>query len=566
MQAIRRRGIGVGVVLAAICLGPAPLRAAAVSWSVDQGGYWHDAANWTSNPNLPGPSDDVTIDRGPSDITVSFYSTRSESIRSLICNESLDLGLGSLSIAEASQINGELGLKGGSLTGSGEVVVSGRLTWIDGSMTGSGTTQIASAGSMSVTGSGYQYLGRDFANAGLVTLGGSGTFYGLGPGPVFDNQPGATFTIAGDEGLFRLGSLPLLKNAGTLQKTGGVATSTIEWTVNNAGTVLVESGTLYLPAGGSSSGAFQVAPGAGLELGGVHDLSGASINNAGTLRIAGTVHGNPAIDASGSGETQVLMGGALTAKRIRQGQLTIAGSATVAIATTAVANAPDSTSRLGTLAIAGGAAPTASLDLNNNSLIIDYTGPLGNRLSDVTAQIRSGRNGLDFNDQANWNGPGIVTGKGRQENVATAFDLYNLGAINNDDLNTVGIGGAYATFAGQAVTPSAVLVKYTYGGDADLSGTVDGDDYSYWLNGFLGLTDPAVQGWMRGDFNYDGVVDGDDYTQWLNSFLQAGPPLSDRAGPQPVPEPASMALLMVAAGLCLWRILRRGTGSEIQDP
>ncbi len=30
---------------------------------------------------------------------------------------------------------------------------------------------------------------------------------------------------------------------------------------------------------------------------------------------------------------------------------------------------------------------------------------------------------------------------------------------------------------------------------------VDGDDYSNWLNGFIGTTTPAVQGWLRGDFD-----------------------------------------------------------------
>jgi hypothetical protein len=185
---------------------------------------------------------------------------------------------------------------------------------------------------------------------------------------------------------------------------------------------------------------------------------------------------------------------------------------------------------------------------------------LGTILSDVTAQIRSGRNGVDGNDQANWNGPGIVTTAGRQENVAAKFDLYNLGAINNADLDTLGIGSPHTTFGGQAVTPNTVLVKYTYSGDANLDGVVDGDDYTYWLNGFLGTTHPSVQGWLRGDFDYDGRVDGDDYTQWLNAFLLAGPPLSG-GGPAPVPEPSTLALLSIAAAALLayaWR--RRSEG------
>jgi hypothetical protein len=84
---------------------------------------------------------------------------------------------------------------------------------------------------------------------------------------------------------------------------------------------------------------------------------------------------------------------------------------------------------------------------------------------------------------------------------------------------------------------------------------VDGDDYTYWLLGFLNLSDPAIHGWLRGDFNYDGVVDGDDYTHWLNAFLQNGPPLTG-GGPAPVPEPSTFVLLgtcVLALPACGWR-------------
>ncbi len=96
----------------------------------------------------------------------------------------------------------------------------------------------------------------------------------------------------------------------------------------------------------------------------------------------------------------------------------------------------------------------------------------------------------------------------------------------------------------------------TYSGNANLDGTVDGDDYTYWLNGFLNTTDPAIQGWLRGDFDYNGVIDGDDYTQWLNSFLSAGPPLTG-SGPSPVPEPATLTLLGMAAISLVVRAWRR---------
>ena len=53
----------------------------------------------------------------------------------------------------------------------------------------------------------------------------------------------------------------------------------------------------------------------------------------------------------------------------------------------------------------------------------------------------------------------------------------------------------YGSFCCKNFVSGTVLVKYTYTGDANLSGAVDGDDYTYWLNGFLGTTtrvDPGL--------------------------------------------------------------------------
>ena len=80
----------------------------------------------------------------------------------------------------------------------------------------------------------------------------------------------------------------------------------------------------------------------------------------------------------------------------------------------------------------------------------------------------------------------------------------------------------------KTVTNTDVLVKYTYYGDADLSGTVTSADYILIDNGFNNHS----TGWHNGDFNYDGVVNGDDYTlidnayntQNLGSFAAIGSP------------------------------------------
>jgi hypothetical protein len=88
-------------------------------------------------------------------------------------------------------------------------------------------------------------------------------------------------------------------------------------------------------------------------------------------------------------------------------------------------------------------------------------------------------------------------------------------------LNNNGSGGTLmTTFEGQTVTSNDVLVKYTFVGDADLSGTVGASDYLLIDNGFN--SGGTKTGWRNGDFNYDGVINGDDYTLIDNAFNTQG--------------------------------------------
>jgi hypothetical protein len=63
------------------------------------------------------------------------------------------------------------------------------------------------------------------------------------------------------------------------------------------------------------------------------------------------------------------------------------------------------------------------------------------------------------------------------------------------------------TFDGYSPDSTAVLVKYTYYGDANFDGVVNFDDYVRTDVGFnTGLT-----GWSNGDFNYSDSINFDDY-------------------------------------------------------
>jgi Ca2+-binding RTX toxin-like protein len=70
----------------------------------------------------------------------------------------------------------------------------------------------------------------------------------------------------------------------------------------------------------------------------------------------------------------------------------------------------------------------------------------------------------------------------------------------NAGTNTIDGGGG----GSNQVSNSNALVMYTYAGDANLSGTID-------INDYFNIDTAIGQGWQQGDFNYDGQINGDDY-------------------------------------------------------
>jgi hypothetical protein len=68
-------------------------------------------------------------------------------------------------------------------------------------------------------------------------------------------------------------------------------------------------------------------------------------------------------------------------------------------------------------------------------------------------------------------------------------------------------GGSAGQFGGEPVSGDDALVSFTHGGDANLDGKINVDDYGRIdFNVALGTT-----GWFNGDFNYDGKINVDDY-------------------------------------------------------
>jgi hypothetical protein len=157
-----------------------------------------------------------------------------------------------------------------------------------------------------------------------------------------------------------------------------------------------------------------------------------------------------------------------------------------------------------------------------------------------------------------WDGAGITSSAGHSFFVSDKAESRAIGYAINSDLP----GGAYATFGGQTVGGSDILIRYTRMGDANLDGTCSDKDVML-VGMFYDQGASTNFQWMNGDFNYDGRVDDSDVTllgAFYDKFIAPLSPteLTARYGAEfaaafeagramSVPEPAVAVLLGVFA-------------------
>ena len=97
---------------------------------------------------------------------------------------------------------------------------------------------------------------------------------------MLNNLLGATFDTNFDGEILDgfIGAPSQINNAGTFTKSGGAGTTRFHIAFNNTGAVNVQSGTLSLSGGGTSSGSFDVSDGSTLQISsGVSFVAGASV-------------------------------------------------------------------------------------------------------------------------------------------------------------------------------------------------------------------------------------------------------------------------------------------------
>jgi hypothetical protein len=128
-----------------------------------------------------------------------------------------------------------------------------------------------------------------------------------------------------------------------------------------------------------------------------------------------------------------------------------------------------------------------TLDLADGTMIVDYLPLTLSPVTAIAADLTSGHAG------GAWNGPGI------NSSVAAATPNRALGYAEAVDL------GSPPTFAGEPIDSSAVLVRFTLGGDADLSRFVDVAD----LGALASNWQQSPRRWSHGNFDYSpgGAVD-----------------------------------------------------------
>jgi hypothetical protein len=317
-------------------------------------------------------------------------------------------------------------------------------------------------------------------------------------------------------------------NGGTLTLTGTGANITVPQGTHTIAAPLVigadatidVTGALSLAAGLSDSAARTITrTGNGtLTIAGTQTYAAATLFNAnsGTTNLNSdggvnlTVNANAAVNF---GSSQNLA--ALTIASGKLATLTAGGAKTL---------------NVGTLSVTG------KLNLNDNDAIVRSAASVGDwngsAYTGVTGSIASGRNG------GAWNGSsGIIT-------TSATGTLTGLGVANAADIGFT----STALWNGQTVSSSDTLVMYTYGGDANLDGKLNIDDYTRIDQGIAG----GATGWSNGDFNYDGKVNIDDYVIIDSNISSQGPPLGSAPGiggsVTAIPEPAT-AVVTVLAGL-----------------
>jgi hypothetical protein len=279
-----------------------------VTWTLAGAGDWDTAANWSSNPNLPGTTDNVTNNTS---YTIT-HSTGNDTIASLTTNGELDLTGGNLTVNGALQANNELYLGGGELSGAAvSLGTTGSLVFANSA--NNNLNGVTLPGSLNLTAPAYDQGGWAHLTGG-TTLGSNPTIT-LGGGSLlsFDNSTSETLagaTIYLESGQYTTSSFAVCIEGGETLTLGPTTTVTVNW----HGSI---GGAYYTPGNSTlvNNGAMTV--GESIDLGNGEGTGGAitnMVNGAGatiSTGLEGSITINP-VNFTNSGSISASSAGSIT--------------------------------------------------------------------------------------------------------------------------------------------------------------------------------------------------------------------------------------------------------------
>ncbi|HRJ07996.1 MAG TPA: choice-of-anchor D domain-containing protein [Prosthecobacter sp.] len=476
-------------------------------------------------------------------------------------------------------------LNGGVITVNQDVVIQ-KLTQSGGTNSGTGfaltTNELLTLSGGVVSGTGtIHVLGG--AVIGPVEMSGRTLNFGDGSGPVvnttwssgdplvlgglvINNRSDSNFIISFDGGSFRninrSGSV-VFSNQGTFTKNGGAGTANIgetnngssSFAFNNSGTVVVNTGKLVIGSNGgypnthTSTGTFQVADVATLELAGSHTLSTNSLfTGAGTVNFSGGVTAtaattvNTSLTLSGSlgGSGPVTVNGnLLLTGSMNGGNATALGDVTIAMASQRVISGG------AVLNLGDGAGPdegsttawsSGNIDLQSNGTVNNRSDSVINATANGTMSNTHNSSTTAFNNQGtfNQNGTGTTTlGAGQgpfvfqnsglvQVNSGTLVIAGTTGTNNTGSFAVAGgatlnLGGSMNLNAGTTFTGAGTVV---FSGGITMNTPITVNPHLT-ITGTLGGTSPVT---AAGNLTFSGgmINDGGNLTALGSVLLNGG--------------------------------------------
>jgi Dockerin type I domain len=226
----------------------------------------------------------------------------------------------------------------------------------------------------------------------------------------------------------------------------------------------------------------------------------------------------------------------------------------------------------GALKVGNGTATTplqtggGKLDLKSNGVIVDHPDfDAPSELVSVRQQIINAYNpSAPGAGDGNWQG---ANGIGSSLLSTPAGANKAIGYATSAEL----LGASGGTFMGQTVDGSAVLARYTFAGDANLSGKVDFTDLVALAQNYgsdFNANPTTDSWWTHGDFNYDGKVNFTDLVKLAQNYGAALPAdaipgaslqfdADLAAAFAQVPEPATLGGIAILALGCTCRRRQR---------